>query len=101
MDYYTVAGMVAAGFIAIFGFMASIKKSLNDEKRPIEELNISITKLDASINHMLENDSVRDKRITKHGAQIDELKEAQRANEKILANHELRISSLERHIGNM
>lgn len=96
MDYYAVAGMVAAGFIAIFGFMASIKKSLSDEKRPIEELNISVTKLDASINHMIENDSVRDKRLSKHGVQIDEIIEAQRKNEKVLAEHELRLEMLER-----
>lgn len=96
MDYYAVAGMVAAGFIAIFGFMASIKKSLSDEKRPIEELNLSVTKLDASINHMIENDTVRDKRLTKHGSQIDEIVERQRMNEKLLAEHELRIRNLEK-----
>lgn len=99
MDYYQIVGFVVIALIAIVGFFISIKKSLNDERKPIEDLNASIVRLNINFEHMLENDKIRDGRITKHGEEIDHILEQQRENEKTLVKHDLRIGSLEKRVG--
>lgn len=99
MDYYQIVGFVVIALIAIVGFFISIKKSLNDERKPIEDLNASIVRLNINFENMLENDKIRDGRITKHGAEIDHILEQQRENEKTLVTHDLRIGSLEKRVG--
>lgn len=99
MDYYQIFGLVVVALIAIIGFFISIKKSLNDEKKPIEDLNSNIIRLNANFENMLESDKVRDSRISKHGQEIDEIIEKQRENEKQLVKHEYRIGSLEKKVG--
>ena len=95
MEYYTIIGLVVAAVIVIFGFLVSFKNGIKNELKPMEELNLSITKLNLNFEHMMESDDVRDKRISKHGEQIDEIKEQQKENEKVLGNHEQRIKFLE------
>lgn len=82
--------------IAITGFMISIKKNITEEKEPINELNINIVKLTESIDAMKERDVVRDRRITKHGEEIDKIKDDLAERGKVLSNHEYRIQSLEK-----
>lgn len=98
MDYYLIFGMVAVCMIAMFGFMASIKKNVYEEKKPIQELNLTITKLNANFEHMLENDVIRDRRIGEHGKEIDENKEKIVNLEKIADRHEIRLGNLEHHM---
>lgn len=95
MDYYAVLGLMFAALVAIVGFFISIKKTINDERKPIEDLNENIVRLNANFDNMMRNDEIRDVRITKHGEQIDRVIETQRQNEKTLSNHELRIKNLE------
>lgn len=95
MDYYAVLGLMFAALVAIVGFFISIKKTINDERKPIEDLNENIVRLNANFDNMVRNDEIRDVRITKHGEQIDRVIETQRQNEKTLSNHELRIKNLE------
>lgn len=80
--------------IAIFGIFISIKRNIQEDRQPLQDLNESIIKLNSNFEHMLESDEIRDKRITKHGEQIDELKEKQRINEKVLDRHELIIGNI-------
>lgn len=96
MDYYAIVGMVIFALIAIFGFIISIKKNINDDRRPTEELNISVTWLNGNFENMLQRDDIQDKRINKHGDEIDTIRETQRQNDKILAKHGLRIEALEK-----
>lgn len=96
MDYYAIIGMVVLALIAIFGFLISIRKSMNDDRKPIEDLNISVTRLNGNFENMLQRDSIRDKRLDKHEDEIDIIRETQRQNEKTLAKHELRIEALEK-----
>lgn len=88
MEYYAVFGMVGVGLIAIIGFLISIKNNIKEENKPIEELNVTITRLNTNFENMLANDKVRDKRLETHGKEIDDLKED-------VNNHETRISILE------
>lgn len=99
MEYYTVAGMVLAVIIAMFSFYTSIKKNVKDELGPVDELNVNVVKLNSNFEHMLERDEIRDKRIEKHGAEVDELKEDMQNVDKTLIHHEHRISQLEKAIG--
>lgn len=98
MEYYAVLGLMFAALVAIIGFFISIKKTINEEREPIEELNINIVRLNANFDNMEKNDEIRDIRITKHGEEIDKIIEIQRQNEKILNNHELRIKNLENRV---
>lgn len=98
MDYYAVLGLMFAALVAIVGFLITIKKSINEERKPIEELNLNIVRLNANFDNMMRSDEVRDKRITKHGEEIEQIVETQRQNEKTLSNHELRIANLEKEV---
>ena len=62
---------------------------------PILKLNTSIVNLTTSIDHMKELDIVRDKRITKHGEEIEHNHEVLIDVKHEIANHETRIQSLE------
>lgn len=95
MDYYVIVGMVAVAFIALFGFLNSFKKSIEDEKKPMQELNDTIIRLNVNFENMLESDKIRDARIRNHGKEIDILHDKVRDNEHELKNHEGRIKSLE------
>ena len=95
MDYYLVFGMMVVALIAITGFFISIKKSINEERKPIEELNLNIVRLNANFDNMMRSDEIRDTRITKHGEEIDRIIEIQRESENTLSKHELRIKRLE------
>lgn len=97
MDYYAVLGLTFAALVAIIGVFISIKKTLNEERKPIEELNLNIVRLNTNFDNMMKSDEIRDTRITKHGEEIDKIVATQRENEKTLSNHELRIENLEKH----
>lgn len=95
MDYYTIAGMVIVAVLAFLGSYYSIKKNAVDDRKPLEDLNINITKLNVNFEHMMENDDIRDARLKKHGEEIDNIKERQRNNERVLDRHESRLDILE------
>lgn len=59
---------IVVGLIALVGFGISVTT-------PIIKLNTSITKLNCSIDSLNKNMEVNEKRITKHGAEIDDLKD--------------------------
>ena len=88
MDYYAILGMMVVALIAIVGFFISIKKNIVDEKRPMHDLNINLTRLNANFENMLRQDEIRDERIKKHGNEIDKI-------EHEVNDHETRISILE------
>ena len=73
----------------IIGFVASMIAIIT----PIIKLNANITTLNTTLKMFQENvereHATLDKRISKHGDQIDEL-------EKTTAGHEVRISAVER-----
>ena len=96
MDYYAIVGMVVIAFIALFGFLHSFKKSTEDEKKPMQELNNSIIRLNVNFENMLKNDQIRDNRIRIHGKEIDELDDRLNEVEHEQSNPETSISSLER-----
>lgn len=98
MNYYEILGITLACFIIIVGFFISIKKSVDDDKRPLDELNANIIKLNANFENIMKNDAVRDKRIEKHGMEIDSIVEKQRESEKILSNHEIRLGAVEKRL---
>ena len=62
---------------------------------PILKLNTSIVNLTSAIEHMKELDEVRDRRITKHGQEIEHNKDIISDMKHELSNHEARIKSLE------
>lgn len=102
MDYYAIVGMVAIALVALFGFLmsfkASIKRDIDDGRKPIDELNINVVRLNSNFDYMRERDEIRDQRINKHGVKIDSITEKQRSNEKALAQLEMRVGALEREI---
>lgn len=95
MDTNAIIGAVILGLVSICGFLLSWRKTIKDDLKPLQDLNANMIELNANFKNMLENDKIRDERITKHGREIEEVKDQQQKNEKILDRHELRISSLE------
>ena len=95
MDYYLIFGMVVVALIAIYGIYKSIQKDAEARQKPLNDLNINIIKLSESIDAMHQRDVIRDKRLEKHGQEIDELDDRVHEAEHILSNHETRIQSLE------
>lgn len=98
MEYYTIAGMVLIVVIAIFSFYITIKKSVKNELGALDELNINVVRLNSNFEHMLERDEIRDKRMEKHGLEIDELKEKVQTADKAILKHELKIQQIEEKI---
>ena len=80
--------------IALLSFLGAIIAVVT----PMMKLNATIVKLNTNFENMMENDRNRDRRIDKHGQEIDEIIEKQRLNEKILDRHELRIDAIEEKI---
>ena len=93
MDYYMIVGMVVICLIAIIGCLLNltekIKNSYKQQQEPMNKLNLSITELTAEIRTMRKNDEVRDKRLDRHGLEIDDLKLTSQ-------NHEIRLKHLEK-----
>lgn len=89
MEYYTIVGMVMICLIALGGIYFTVRANAEKDQKPIHDLNINIVKLSESIDNMKENDSIRDKRIEKHGEEIDML-------EKIVDRHEIRLNNLDK-----
>ena len=71
--------------MATLGFVGALLVVL----KPILNLNTSITKLKVSIDAFRDTVNKLDNRITKHGEEIDTIKET-------LVNHEARITNLEK-----
>ena len=77
--------MTNGTIMAALGFIGALLVVL----KPILNLNTNITELKVSIDAFKETVSKLDDRITKHGEEIDRMKET-------LVNHEARISNLEK-----
>lgn len=102
MEYYLILGIVVACLIALYTFMSAFRKSVQEEMKPMHDLNTSVVKLNATIDtkieYMIENDKVRDNRLNKHSERMDDIEDSIHENEKVLANHETRIKSLEKKV---
>lgn len=95
MDTNAIIGVVIMAVITVGGFVITWRKSIKDDQKPLQDLNVNIIELNANFKNMLENDRIRDERITKHGREIEEIKDQQQKNEKVLDRHEIRINNLE------
>lgn len=102
MDYYTIAGMVAVGLIAILGFLMAlynaVRKNTIESQKPIYKLDNTVTELTTELRNMRKFDENRDSRIKKHGEEIDELQDEIHEHELKLTDHENRIKNIERRI---
>lgn len=95
MDYYTIVGLVVVALIALSSVVIQLRKSAREDMQPIEDLNLNIVKLNANFEHMMKSDEIRDKRIEKHGVEIDRLVERQKDNEKTLLAHDIKLKNIE------
>lgn len=93
MDYYEIVGMVAIALIAILGFFISYRKAVQENMRPMENLNRSIIELTASIKYLTEKLETQEARVTKHGGEIDDTKKRVTELEKKVGNLEFKVSS--------
>lgn len=84
--------------IVLFSFFSSVTKSLKEDRKPIEDLNKTIIELNTNIKNMIEQNKIRDDRITRHGRQIDKLENAVQDNSKRLDIHDTRLTHLEQRI---
>lgn len=70
MNEAQFVGNVVLTLITLGSFVAIINKFT----QPINELKIVIEKLNSCIEHIKEDETVQNKRLEKHGIEIDDLK---------------------------
>lgn len=70
MNEAQFVGNVILALITLGSFVAIINKFT----QPINELKIVIEKLNSCIEHIKEDEAVQNKRLEKHGMEIDDLK---------------------------
>lgn len=70
MDEMQIIGWIVTSVITLGAFIAVITKFT----QPINDLRIVIQKLNDSIDNMKKDYETHEKRITKHGEEIDEIK---------------------------
>lgn len=92
MDEANMIGVVVIGAGALISILA-----------PLFRINSSITRMQSSVDHMLENDKRRDERINNHGREIDAVVRQVDRNGVTIKNmqtqlekHDVRINELER-----
>ena len=78
--------------IAVVGFMVSMIAVIT----PIVKLNTTIAKLTAMLDHILQNDAVRDRRLNAHRDEIAELRRQQGDQKETLVEHDVRLKTLEK-----
>lgn len=76
---YIVLGLLTVG--SLFGSFLKFTKPIND-------LNMNIIKLNATIETLLKNEEIQNKRLDKHGEEIDELKSLVAIHEEKFKNFE-------------
>lgn len=69
MDEFAILGYVVSAIITLGGFIAVIMKFV----QPINDLRVVIQKLNDNIDSLKSDNATQNKRIEKHGAQIDDL----------------------------
>lgn len=69
MDDVQFLGYLISAIITLGGFIAVIMKFI----QPINDLRVVIQKLNDTIDALKDDNSVQNKRIDKHGEQIDDL----------------------------
>lgn len=82
----------------LIGALATIIGLLTAITVPIIRVNSNLVKLNSNFEYMRQGDETRDKRIEKHGNEIDVLNKKQLTTEKILDRHELRLENIEEKI---
>ena len=70
MNEAQFVGNVILALITLGSFVAIINKFT----QPINELKIVIEKLNSCIEHIKEDEAIQNKRLDKHGMEIDDLK---------------------------
>lgn len=75
MEYYAILGMLVVGLTVIISVLASFSKFTNSFTQPIHELKIAIENLNSSVASMKELIKVQEDRITKHGNELDDVKD--------------------------
>lgn len=98
MSYYEIVGLMVIALIALFSFFSSVKKMLKEDRKPIEELNKTIIELNVNFKNMIEQNKIRDDRITRHGLQIHNLEDAVKDNSTRLDIHDTRLMHIEERI---
>lgn len=79
-----VIGMAVMGVITLGSVFTIFLKAT----KPINDLNLNIIKLTETIKNLLENEKVQNKRLDKHGEEIDRLR-------LIVNKHEEKFKNLE------
>lgn len=69
MDEFAILGYVVSAIITLGGFIAVIMKFV----QPINDLRVVIQKLNDNIDSLKNDNATQNKRIEKHGEQIDDL----------------------------
>jgi len=93
MEQTTFLGLLIGAIVTLLTISTAVTSLI---VRPIIKLNKSITKLDDSIRHILDDNSVIRKRLDKHGDQIDENTQHLIRHDKDIERHDKEIEELKK-----
>lgn len=98
VNAYLVVGMMIPTLVSIVGVYFTVTENTKKSVEPLHKLELSITRLTTIVENNLKDGERREARITKHGKEIEDLKDGLNEANHELSNHETRIKSIENRL---
>lgn len=98
VNAYLVVGMMVPTLVSIVGVYFTVTENTKKSVEPLHKLEISITRLTTIVENNLKDGERREATISKHGEEIDDIKDDLNEAKHELSNHETRIKNIENRL---
>ena len=98
VNAYLVVGMMVPTLVSIVGVYFTVTENTKKSVEPLHKLELSITRLTTIVENNLKDGERRETAISKHGEEIDDIKDDINEAKHELSNHETRIKNIENRL---
>lgn len=98
VNAYLVVGMMVPTLVSIVGVYFTVTENTKKSVEPLHKLELSITRLTTIVENNLKDGERRENTISKHGEEIDDIKDDLNEAKHELSNHETRIKNIENRL---
>lgn len=98
VNAYLVVGMMVPTLVSIVGVYFTVTENTKKSVEPLHKLELSITRLTTIVENNLKDGERRETTISKHGEEIDDIKDDLNEAKHELSNHETRIKNIENRL---
>lgn len=98
VNTYLVVGMMVPTLVSIVGVYFTVTENTKKSVEPLHKLELSITRLTTIVENNLKDGERRENTISKHGEEIDDIKDDLNEAKHELSNHETRIKNIENRL---